>query len=364
MSSIWSSCTACHTAKTHRHIQLLPQHIPIPQQRFSHIHVDLVGPLAPSAQHTHLLTIIDRTSRWPEAIPLTSTTADACATALIHHWIACFGVPTTITSDRGPQFTSALWHRLCTQLHIQHRPTTAYHPQSNGLVERFHRRLKDALRARAAAADWFHHLPWVLLSIRTTPAAASNISPAHSLYGADLTLPPQLLPEYQPPPAATEEPPLHRLTTAPAFQPVTSHNLPSPPPHPSTIPPSLSQAAQVYVHRDAVGPPLSPAYDGPYTVLARSPTFFTLQVGNRQDTVSVHRLKPVPSDVHTPSALPRPRGRPPSILRTSSSPPRPALHVHFTDSPTAPPTSPAASASPLLPTRPPRTHRLPLRYRL
>ena len=44
------SCTACHTTKTHRHIHLLPQHIPIPHQHFSHIHVDLVGPLSPSPQ--------------------------------------------------------------------------------------------------------------------------------------------------------------------------------------------------------------------------------------------------------------------------------------------------------------------------
>ena len=138
----------------------------------------------------------------------------------------------------------------------------------------------------------------------------------------------------------------------------------SPPTQPSTIPPSLTHASQVYVCRDAAGPPLSPAYDGPYTVLARSPTFFTLQLGNHQDTVSVHRLKPVPSDVHTSSALPRPRGRPPSILCTPFSPPRPTLHVHFVDSPTTPTTSPAASSSTLLSSRPHWTHCLPLPYRL
>ena len=66
---------------------------------------------------------------------------------------------------------------------ITHQPTTAYHPQSNGLVERFHRRLKAAFRARAATADWFHHLPWILLSFRTTPAEDSNTSPAQAIYG-------------------------------------------------------------------------------------------------------------------------------------------------------------------------------------
>jgi len=60
------------------------------------------------------------------------------------------------------QFTSALWAGLCSLLNIQHSPTTAYHPQSNGLVERFHRQLKDALGSRAVAADLHDH-PWVLL---------------------------------------------------------------------------------------------------------------------------------------------------------------------------------------------------------
>jgi transposase InsO family protein len=64
------------------------------------------------------------------------------------------------------QFSSALWGALFNLLNISHSPTTAYHPQSNGLVERFHRQLKDALRARAAAADWYDHLRWVMLGVR------------------------------------------------------------------------------------------------------------------------------------------------------------------------------------------------------
>jgi hypothetical protein len=72
-------------------------------------------------------------------------------------------------------------------------PTTAYHPQSNGLVERFHRRLKDALRSRAAAADWHDHLPWVLLGIRTAFQEDSEFSPAEAVYGSQLVLPGQFI---------------------------------------------------------------------------------------------------------------------------------------------------------------------------
>jgi hypothetical protein len=120
--------------------------------RFSHIHVDLVGPLQYSNSFNYIFTIIDRTSKWMEAIPLLETSAAACAKALTFTWISRFGVPKRITSDRGPQFTSNLWFHLCEMLNISHKQTIAYHPESNGAVERLHRRLKDALRARAAAA--------------------------------------------------------------------------------------------------------------------------------------------------------------------------------------------------------------------
>jgi hypothetical protein len=123
-----------------------PAEIPVPHRRFAHIHIDLVGLLPPSRGHTYLFTNMDRTSRWPEDIQLPSITATDCARALFAGWVSRFGVPATITSDRGAQFTSTLWAALCSLLNIKHSPTTAYHPQSNGLVERFDRRLKDALR--------------------------------------------------------------------------------------------------------------------------------------------------------------------------------------------------------------------------
>jgi hypothetical protein len=135
------ACLHCQQGKVHKHVHLQPAEIPVSHRRFTHIHVDLVGPLPPSGGHTYLFTIIDRTSRWPEAIPLASITAADCARALFASWVSQFGVPATITSDRGAQFTSALWAGLCSLLNIQHSPTTANHPQLKGLVERFYRRL-------------------------------------------------------------------------------------------------------------------------------------------------------------------------------------------------------------------------------
>jgi transposase InsO family protein len=132
--------------------------------------VDLVGPLPASADgFTHIFTVIDRSTRWAEAFPLKATAAAAadCADALIEGWISRFGVPLFFTSDRGVQFSSALWAAVMSRLGIQHKMTTAFHPQSNGVIERFHCRLKDSLRARLAGTDWPKHLPWIMLCLRT-----------------------------------------------------------------------------------------------------------------------------------------------------------------------------------------------------
>jgi hypothetical protein len=63
------------------------------------------------------------------------------------------------------------------------------HPQTIGIVERFHRQLKDALRARLASVQSVEHLPWLLLGLRTAPKEDSNISSAEMVYGLPLTLP-------------------------------------------------------------------------------------------------------------------------------------------------------------------------------
>jgi transposase InsO family protein len=83
--------------------------------------------------------------------PLSETSAAACAKALTFTWISPFGVPETITSDHELQFTSNLWLQFCEMHNISHKQTTAYHPESNAAVKRLHHRLKDALRACAAA---------------------------------------------------------------------------------------------------------------------------------------------------------------------------------------------------------------------
>ena len=139
----------------------------MPESRFDIVHIDLVGPLPPSEGFTYLLTCMDRFTRWPEAIPISAITAEVVAQAFVTGWIARFGIPSTIITDCGQQFESELWSILMRLLGTKRSRTTAYHPQSNGMVERFHRQLKASLKAQQNPTTWMDSLPLVLLGIRT-----------------------------------------------------------------------------------------------------------------------------------------------------------------------------------------------------
>ncbi|XP_061901696.1 interleukin-1 receptor accessory protein-like 1 [Entelurus aequoreus] len=103
----------------------------VPEHHFDHVNVDLVGPLPSSRSCTYLLTIVDRTTRWQEAVPLTSATSAEVSRAFIGTWVARFGTPLDISSDRGSQFTSELWAAVAKSLGVKLHHTTAYHPQAN-----------------------------------------------------------------------------------------------------------------------------------------------------------------------------------------------------------------------------------------
>ena len=143
---LWAqTCDACQRTKIHRHIKTPIGKFPQPSRRFAQIHVDIVGLFPQLEGYRYLFTITDRETRWREATPIYDETAESCAGALLTSWVARFGLPEHITSDRGGVFISNLWTNLALFLGIQLHHTTAYHPQSNGMIERWHRTLKASL---------------------------------------------------------------------------------------------------------------------------------------------------------------------------------------------------------------------------
>ncbi len=230
------------------------------------------------------------TGHWPEAIPIAATTTVDCANALFQGWVVRFGVPAVITSDCGAQFTSSLWAALCSLLNIQHNQTTAYHLQSNGMVERFHHCLKDALRAHCAAANWVDHLPWVLLGLPAAAREDDGSTPAQEVFGTLLILPGQFLDSPEIPPKIFLE--QFSTTLSAAEHSATRHNTAAAHRPPPQLPDDLACAPTVFVRRDGHVPPLQPPSDGPYNVIRRSLHHFTLRVGDKVDKVSTLILKP------------------------------------------------------------------------
>ena len=189
-AGLWSKqCVNCQTAKVQTHTKAPLAPYSLAYQRFAHVNIDIVGPLPQSQGHRHLLTMVDRFTRWPEAIPMPNATVKTCARAFLFNWVARFGVPADISTDRGPQFTAHFWDTLVHLFGVCLHRTCAYHPQANGLVERFHRHLKSSLMTRLKDSNWVDAQPWGLLGIRSTPKKDLKCSSAELVYGTPLKVP-------------------------------------------------------------------------------------------------------------------------------------------------------------------------------
>jgi len=226
------------------------------------------------------------------------------------------------------------------------------------MVKRAHRRLKDALKARMAAADWPQHLPWVLLDINNAPKEDTGKSAAQMVYGASLNLPAQLV--------AGQELPVDEILRD------LSNAAPIPTRHgqreaPTEPPSALATAELVYVRKGGQLQPLAQPYSGPYKVLEKGPKYFRLDIGGKSTAVTVDRLKPHTGTSETTPAAPPRRGRPPrqrsaspAMSTAPTSPVTPAMSTA--------PTTPARAPSPGLPAttgaRPARPRRAPNRLDL
>lgn len=100
---------ACQCGKVHHHVKAPLEQFTVPERGLDHVNMDLVGPPFPSRGYAHLLTMVDRTTKWPGTVPLSKTTAADAPRAFNDTWVSRFEVPTDLSSDRGAQFMSELW---------------------------------------------------------------------------------------------------------------------------------------------------------------------------------------------------------------------------------------------------------------
>lgn len=289
---IWArACVRCQRSKVNRHtVSGLGSFEEA--ARFDHLHADIVGPLPTSRQgFRYLVTMIDRGSRWPEAVPIVEMTAETVARAIFETWIVRYGCPLKLTTDQGRQFESNLFKELMKLFGVNKLRTTAYHPQSNGLVERWHRSLKSALMARIIDnSSWIDELPLVMLGLRAAGRSDNGISPAEMTFGKVLRLPGEFFDKTK----HTE--PCEPLDLVKNIRDAIRKLKPIPTATRDKrtlfVHPDLSTCNYVFVRNDTVRKSLQPPYDGPYKVLERSLKTYLIQDTNRQTRVSIDRLKP------------------------------------------------------------------------
>ena len=178
-------CGECQKT-THRRVHRAPL-IPLPiiDEPFHRIAMDIVGPLSRSRSgKRYILVVCDYATRYPEAIPLRSIDAECIAEELVTLF-SRVGVPSEILTDQGSNFTSQLLTEIYRMLHVHPIRTTPYHPQTDGLVERFNKTLKSMLRKYATkeGKDWDKFIPYLLFAYREVPQASTGFSPFELLYG-------------------------------------------------------------------------------------------------------------------------------------------------------------------------------------
>ena len=179
------SCPECQQVALKPHFRgpLIP--LPIISVPFSRIAMDLVGPLPKSSRgHQYILVILDYATRYPEAIPLRTMASKGIARELVLMF-SRVGIPEEILTDQGTPFMSRIMKDLCKLMQIKQLRTSVYHPQTDGLVERFNRTLKQMLKKvmEADGRNWDQLLPFLMFSIREVPQSSTGHSPFELLYG-------------------------------------------------------------------------------------------------------------------------------------------------------------------------------------
>ncbi|GBN19492.1 Uncharacterized protein K02A2.6 [Araneus ventricosus] len=314
------SCIACQKSKIFRHVHSPLAEFKVPNQRFVHINIALIGPLPSSQGFSYCLTAIDRFSRWPEAMPLTDIRAETVAQALYSGWISRFGVPQRISTDRGAQFTSDVFHSLAKTFGIRLSHTAAYHPQANGAIERWHRTLKAAIMCQHPFIGCRHCLLFCLVFAPSSKRISS--APLLKWCMAKILAYQQL-----------------RAT------PTSNHSA-----KPTFVYRDLSVCSHVFLRVDAVQLSLSQPYTGPYKVLSRTNKNFIILKDNKK--VTIDRLKPahllLDNVNSSESKLDSPGVDTPSPTPSAKEPEKPAM--------------PLPEKSPIL-TRTGRRVHFPVKYR-
>ena len=158
---------------------------------FDRVGVDVMKMPKTKGGNGYIVVFMDYLTKWPEAFATPDQTSLTIARLFVEKIVSRHGVPRQLLSDRGPAFLSKLFLGICSVLGVKKVNTTAYHPQTDGLVERFNRTLVDMLAKRISCGgkEWDEILPYALFAYRSTAQSSTGESPFRLLYGRDPQLP-------------------------------------------------------------------------------------------------------------------------------------------------------------------------------
>ncbi|PIK46153.1 Retrovirus-related Pol polyprotein from transposon [Apostichopus japonicus] len=186
---ICPECQQRRGAKTKQKAKLRRYATGEPLQRVA---LDIMGPLPITPKgNRYILVIADYFSKWVEVAAIPNQEAVTIAKILIERFICRFGIPDEIHSDQGRQFESKVFQKTCELLRIRKTRTTPYHPQSDGMVERFNRTLETMLSMVVAPnqKDWDTWLPYASLAYNTAVHESTGFSPAELMFGRAVRTP-------------------------------------------------------------------------------------------------------------------------------------------------------------------------------
>lgn len=186
------SCVNCASRKTPKGRKRAPM-LPIPVDGpFDRVAVDVLGPLPPSLKgNRYIVVFSDYLTRWVEAFAISNADAKTTAKLFVEEIICRHSAPRTLLSDRGRNFTSSLMKEVCEIVNTKKIFTTAYHPQCDGLVEKFNETLATMLSmfVNDHQRDWDVYIPYVLFAYRTSLQETIQETPFYLVYGRDARLP-------------------------------------------------------------------------------------------------------------------------------------------------------------------------------
>ncbi|KAL5004549.1 hypothetical protein ScPMuIL_018005, partial [Solemya velum] len=186
------TCTMCQTRKS-----------PVPKFRAPLVNIqssepmeivaiDITGPFpVTSRDNKYILVVGDLYSKWIESYPIPDQEAKTVAQVLTYKFFTRFGVPKQLHSDQGGNFESKLFKELCSLLGINKTRTTAYRPESDGMIERFNRTMKNILSkyVQADQSDWDLHLPTVTMAYRSSIHETTGVTPNFMMLGREINTP-------------------------------------------------------------------------------------------------------------------------------------------------------------------------------